>query len=76
MPISRDAFTGSTMLKGLMYIYLLTGEYSKAIDNLEILLSIPAYFTTVHELKLYPYYDQIREHPRFQEVLKKYGGGS
>ncbi|MFC1565375.1 protein kinase [Candidatus Neomarinimicrobiota bacterium] len=71
IPISRDAQTGASMLINLMYIYLHTGEYSKAIDNLEILLSIPASIT-VQELKLYPQFDPIRDHPRFQELINKY----
>jgi tetratricopeptide (TPR) repeat protein len=71
LPISRDAVTGARRLYNLVLIYLDVGEYSKVIDNLEILLSIPS-TVTVHELKIYPDFDPLRDHPRFQELIKKY----
>ena len=71
MPISRDAMLGSDILFQLSVIYMLTSEYSKAIDNLEILLSNPAWIT-VQELKSYTFWDSLRDHTRFQELIAKY----
>jgi hypothetical protein len=49
----------------------MVGEYDKALDEIELLLSIPYYFTT-WDLKLSPYWDPMRDHPRFKELIEKY----
>jgi len=54
-------------------IYISTGMFDKAMDDIEYLLSRPSNLS-VNQIKLDPLYDPIRDHPRFQEVLKKYGG--
>jgi hypothetical protein len=51
----------------------MVGEYDKALDEIEFLLSIPCYFTT-WDLKLNPFWDPMRDHPRFQELIEKYEG--
>ncbi len=56
----------------LAFIYVMTGEYDKAIDQLEYILEIPSYIT-VPFLKLEPLWIPIREHPRFIALLEKYG---
>lgn len=48
------------------------GEYDKAINEIESLLSIPSYFS-VNLLNYYPSFDPLRDHPRFQELIEKYG---
>ena len=49
------------------------GEQDAAIDQLDILLSIPSWLT-VPLLKLDPQWDPLREHPRFKALVEKYGG--
>ncbi|NIS15620.1 MAG: hypothetical protein GWN14_20330 [candidate division Zixibacteria bacterium] len=53
-------------------IYVMAGEYDKAIDELDYLLSIPSWFS-VNQLKLDPFYDPLRNHPGYQELIRKYG---
>ena len=52
----------------------MVGEYDAALDEIEYLLSIPSWYS-VHSLRLDPDYDPLRDHPRFQALLEKYGGG-
>jgi hypothetical protein len=50
----------------------MAGENDKAFDELDYLLSIPSWFS-VNQLKLDPFYDPLRDHPRYQELIRKYG---
>jgi len=68
LPISKDALVGANLLGGLAQIYVLVGEYDDAIDQLELLLSIPSNIT-VAKLKLDPIWDPLREHPRFIKLI-------
>jgi serine/threonine-protein kinase len=70
-PIDKNAYYGPNHHLWLSYIYSIVGEYDKAFDEIELLLSIPYYFTT-WDLKLNPYWDPMRDHPRFQELITKY----
>jgi len=71
-PLSKDAALGSVPLWELALIYTSTGEYVKAIDLLETLLSIPSPFSAPL-LEVDPRWDPLRDHPRFQAMLEKYG---
>ena len=68
IPLSKDALVGADLLDGLAQIYVLVGEYDKAIDKLEFLLSIPSNIT-VARLKLDPLWDPLREHPQFIKLI-------
>jgi len=68
LPLSKDAYAGADLLEGLAQLYVIAGEYDKAIEQLEILLSIPSY-TTEHYLRLDPTWDPFREHPRFIKLV-------
>jgi serine/threonine protein kinase/tetratricopeptide (TPR) repeat protein len=70
-PIYKNAYWAPERHKYLSYIYSMVGEYDKALDEIELILSIPYYFTT-WDLKLSPYWDPMRDHPRFQELIVKY----
>lgn len=52
-------------------IYVECGEYEKALDELDYLLSLETIFT-VNELKMRSQWDPLRDHPRYQELLEKY----
>ena len=71
LPISKNALYGPNRHKFLAYVYSMVGEYDKALDEIEFLLSIPYDFTT-WDLKLNPYWDPLRDYPRFQELINKY----
>lgn len=70
-PISTDAVSGPYNHMMLAYVYSMVGEHDKALDEIELLLTIPYYFTT-WDLKLNPYWDPLRDNPRFQELIDKY----
>jgi TolB-like protein/Tfp pilus assembly protein PilF len=72
MPISKDATYGPGTVINLAQIYTRVGESDKALDLIEKLLSIPCHFS-VGLLRLDPAWDPLRDHPRFQALLEKYG---
>jgi len=63
---------GGFRITNLVVIYTWLDEQDDAIDQLDLLLSIPSELS-VSLLKLDPLYDPLREHPRFQALLAKYG---
>jgi TolB-like protein/class 3 adenylate cyclase len=71
MPISRDAFLGASGPYKLAKIYLLTGDYDEAVDQLEIVVANPSVISAVW-LRIDPTWDPLRDEPRFQTVLEKY----
>ncbi|UCF04540.1 MAG: protein kinase [bacterium] len=75
LPISKDVFDGTALAITLAEIYAIVGEFEAAIDQLEILLSIPAEIS-VQAIRLDPVWDPLRNNPRFQQLLEKYSKGS
>jgi serine/threonine protein kinase/tetratricopeptide (TPR) repeat protein len=70
LPISKDAYDAPLYMHDLAQIYTIVGEYDAAVDQLEILLSVPSY-VSVHSLRLDPVWDPLRDHPRFQLLLEE-----
>jgi TolB-like protein/Flp pilus assembly protein TadD len=70
MPPAKEAWRGSYRLRDLALVYAMTGRIDEAIDLLEELLSIPADFD-VWDLRLDPYWDDLRGHPRFRALLAR-----
>ena len=68
-PLTKDALLGAGILGGLALLYVMVGEYDKAVDQLEFLLSIPSGIT-VASLKLVPLWDPLREDPRFIKLIE------
>lgn len=52
-------------------IYVECGEYDKAMDQLEVLLSEQTPFT-VNDFKLNPDLEPLRKLPRYQEMIRKF----
>jgi tetratricopeptide (TPR) repeat protein len=71
LPVSKDALIGPFRLVDLASIYTMVGEADAALDQIEQLLSIPSFFS-VRLLELDPMWDPLRDHPRYQEIVKKY----
>ncbi|MEE9190506.1 MAG: protein kinase [Candidatus Neomarinimicrobiota bacterium] len=71
MPFHKDFFWGTINMVYKIEILLWLGEYDRAIDLADEMLSVPSNLT-VNSLKLSPIYDPIRDHPRFQELIVKY----
>jgi hypothetical protein len=52
-------------------IYANCGEYGKAMDELELVLSLKTYIT-VNTLKFKRWIDPFRDHPRYQALIRQY----
>jgi serine/threonine-protein kinase len=62
----------ASAVAGLTEVYVLVGEYDRALDQIEWSLSNPGKFITPMELRIDPLWDPLREHPRFQALLEEY----
>jgi hypothetical protein len=68
-----DAFDGPVCTQTLAEIYVIVGEYDKALAIVDGLLSRPGQMT-VAQLKMSPLWDHVRQDPRFIAILQKHGG--
>ncbi len=69
IPISKDAEAGSWVIQNLALIYTMVGDYDKAIDQIEDLLSRPGPLS-IPLLRLDPAWNPLRNLPRFKKLLK------
>jgi len=54
-------------------IFIIVGEYDKAIEQLEYLMSIPAgQDLSLNSLKLNQIHDPLRDLPRFKRLIERY----
>ncbi len=68
-PVSKYGWEGQFGIRGLARIYTMIGDYDSAIDTLEALLSRPGIVSAAW-LRGHPYWDPLRDRPRFQELLE------
>ncbi|MFH1891454.1 MAG: protein kinase [Candidatus Zixiibacteriota bacterium] len=68
LPLTVDAYKGSDLMRDLALIYVRVGEYDKAIDLLDTLLTIPSIVST-SELRLHPRWASLRDSPSFQKLI-------
>ena len=73
LPESVDAFDGPVCTQTLADVYVVVGEYDKALPIIDGLLSRPSQ-VTVAQLKMSPLWDPVRQDPRFIAIIKKHGG--
>jgi TolB-like protein/Flp pilus assembly protein TadD/predicted Ser/Thr protein kinase len=73
LPVSKEAYRGFYRAEDLARIYVMVGDYEAAIGQLEYLMSIPGDLG-VGALRLDPAWKPLRNHPRFQNLLRRYGG--
>jgi serine/threonine protein kinase/tetratricopeptide (TPR) repeat protein len=71
-PVSKDMVSGLSKVWSLAEIYVLVGDYDLALDKIEYLLTTPSSFSVPY-LQLHPLYDPMRNLPRYQKLLEKYG---
>src|SRR6266481_1703449 len=72
VPESQDAFDGPLGTAALAQIYTLTGESDEAFRLLDHLFTVPSHLT-IPMLKLDPVWDPLRQDPRYQALIDKYG---
>jgi tetratricopeptide (TPR) repeat protein len=68
LPVEREIWRGGYRLEDLAHIYVMTGEYDRAIDLIEKLLSLPSDLS-VSVLRVDPKWDPLQEHRRFKSVI-------
>lgn len=70
-PVSRDTYGGPHYVYHLAWIYTVVGEYEETFIQLEYLMSIAACdIISVPVLWMDPTWDELREHPEFQNLLE------
>ena len=68
LPIEKDALDGTALAVNLAQIYAWTGEKTLAIQQIAAIQHAPN-LLSYGLLKLHPYWDPLREDPRFERIL-------
>ena len=68
-PLSIDAFQNPDREEDMMEIYVLIGDYDRAMDKMEYLLSIPSWLSR-GRLIADPLFDKLRNQPRFRKIIE------
>jgi tetratricopeptide (TPR) repeat protein len=68
MPVSRDAWMGTVILKKLAIVYAWTDEPDLAFETLAPLTRMQ-WGVAYGDLKVWPYWDPLRKDPRFDKLL-------
>jgi serine/threonine-protein kinase len=69
LPVSKEAWGGLYRIEDLARIYVMTGEFDAAIEQIEFLLSVPGEMS-IPLLRLDPAWDPLRDHARFKKLLE------
>jgi serine/threonine-protein kinase len=70
LPVMKDVMTGSELLRNLALIYAWTGEKELALDQIATALRGPGHIT-YGQLRLHPWWDAIRDDPRFNQLVEE-----
>jgi len=70
LPISKEAYRGTFRARDLAQVYVMIGDYDKAFDQIEYLLSMPGELS-VALLKIDPVWAPLRSLARFQKLLER-----
>jgi tetratricopeptide (TPR) repeat protein len=68
-PIAKDSLNGPTWVANLALIYAWTGERDRALEQLEIVATIPGLGPTYGDLRFNPCWDDLRGDPRFDQII-------
>jgi serine/threonine protein kinase/tetratricopeptide (TPR) repeat protein len=71
LPRSKDGFYYLPYVIDLAHIYTILGDIDAALEQLQILLANPSYFSPPF-LRMDPRWDSLSDDPRFQALLEKY----
>lgn len=69
-PISKDAYFGVYRIEDLARIFVMVGEYNKAIDQVKLLLSIPGPIS-IKMLLLDQTWKPLWDMPEFKKIIRK-----
>jgi tetratricopeptide (TPR) repeat protein len=69
LPISKEAVRGFWRVRDLALVFVMVGEYEKAIDQIEYLLDIPGDLS-IPFLLIDPSWASLKEHPCFQMLME------
>jgi tetratricopeptide (TPR) repeat protein len=67
-PLARDAYRGTFRLEDLALIYAGVGELDRAIDQLQVLLTMPSLLSPAR-IRLDPRWEPLRANRRFQQLI-------
>src|SRR5437899_3222258 len=67
MPIAKDAVRGPSRVTNLALVYAWTGEWDRAVEQLEIVTKIP-HGPSYGDLRFNPCWDSLRGDPRFEKI--------
>ncbi len=70
LPLNKDAYFGVYRIEDLARIYVMVGEYDKAIEQISFLLSHPGP-SSVKMLQLDPVWKPLLEMPEFRKIIRK-----
>jgi eukaryotic-like serine/threonine-protein kinase len=73
LPENKDTFGGPEITAAVAQVHAILGNNADAVGILEGLLNRPSW-VTVEGLKVDPVWEPLRNDPRFQALLNKYGG--
>jgi tetratricopeptide (TPR) repeat protein len=68
VPIAKDSYWGPELVANLALVYAWTGERDRALEQLEIVATIPV-GPTYGDLLLNPCWDSLRGDPRFDKIV-------
>ncbi|GAF94012.1 unnamed protein product, partial [marine sediment metagenome] len=71
LPVSKEAWRGVYRASDLAQIYAMVGEYEAALEQIELLLSIPGHLST-KLLQLDPTWKILWNHPEFKRLIETY----
>ena len=69
MPIAKDAVEGPIWVANLALVYAWTGERDRALEQLEIVATLPGWGPTYGDLRLNPCWDGLRGDKRFDKIV-------
>jgi len=69
MPIAKDSLNGPTLVANLALLYAWTGERARALEQLEIVATIPGLAPTYGDLRFNPCWDDLRGDKRFDKIV-------
>jgi TolB-like protein/Tfp pilus assembly protein PilF len=68
-PIAKDSYWGPALVTNLALVYAWTGERDRALEQLEIVATLPGIAPTYGDLRFNPCWDDLRGDKRFDKIV-------